>query len=180
VTVRPNRAGLTRVLMAVAATFRAFRRFLCTGQGRWAADKSRRARDRCGSPASRTPRPAADSQRFQDGHHGLDADAAKTAAPSRQPGARSEACRNRHARRNPNHRSVRSETPNSDTATTTPATPCDATAPAPEPAKEPVKAASKRARGDQPVADKLREKCSAAKSLRVFDRKASAPPVEKF
>jgi murein L,D-transpeptidase YcbB/YkuD len=52
-------------------------------------------------------------------------------------------------------------------------------APAVEPAKEPVKAASKVPAADQPVADKLREMVGA-KSLRYFDRKTERAAVEKF
>jgi L,D-transpeptidase YcbB len=61
-------------------------------------------------------------------------------------------------------------------ATTTPAT---ATAPALEPAREPVKAASNVAPADQPVADRIREML-AAKSLRHFDRRNERAAVEKF
>ncbi len=61
-------------------------------------------------------------------------------------------------------------------ATTTPAT---ATAPAVEPAREPVKAASNVAPADQPVADRIREML-AAKSLRHFDRRNERAAVEKF
>jgi murein L,D-transpeptidase YcbB/YkuD len=73
----------------------------------------------------------------------------------------------------------KSETPKSDTAVTTPAAPAPATAAAPEPAKEPVKAASNVPAADQPVADKLREMLGG-KSLRFFDRKAERTAVEKF
>jgi murein L,D-transpeptidase YcbB/YkuD len=62
-------------------------------------------------------------------------------------------------------------------ATTT--TPATATAPAVEPAREPVKAASNVAPADQPVADRIREML-AAKSLRYFDRRNERAAVEKF
>jgi murein L,D-transpeptidase YcbB/YkuD len=67
-----------------------------------------------------------------------------------------------------------------DTATTTAPAPEAVTAtPAPEPAKEPIKAASNVPPADQPVADKLREMLGA-KSLRYFDRKGERAAVEKF
>jgi murein L,D-transpeptidase YcbB/YkuD len=69
-----------------------------------------------------------------------------------------------------------------DTAATPPAatttTPATATAPAVEPAREPVKASSV-APADQPVADRIREML-AAKSLRYFDRRNERAAVEKF
>jgi murein L,D-transpeptidase YcbB/YkuD len=57
--------------------------------------------------------------------------------------------------------------------------PAAGVAPAAEPAKEPVKAASSVPSADQPVADKIKE-LLAAKSLRYFDRKAERTAVEKF
>jgi L,D-transpeptidase YcbB len=66
-----------------------------------------------------------------------------------------------------------------DEATTPAPPPVTAVAPAPEPAKEPVKAASSVAPADQPVADKLRE-MFANKAMRVFDRKAERTAAEKF
>jgi L,D-transpeptidase YcbB len=76
---------------------------------------------------------------------------------------------------------AKNETVKSDTAASTTALPpAAATAtPAPEPAKEPTKAASNVPPADQPVADKLREMLGA-KSLRYFDRKAERAAVEKF
>ncbi|SHK21280.1 Murein L,D-transpeptidase YcbB/YkuD [Bradyrhizobium lablabi] len=82
----------------------------------------------------------------------------------------------------PKNDATKNDATKSDTATTTPAAapPAAATAtPAPEPAKEPTKAASNVPPADQPVADKLREML-AAKSLRYFDRKAERTAVEKF
>jgi murein L,D-transpeptidase YcbB/YkuD len=73
------------------------------------------------------------------------------------------------------------ETKPAETATapadTTP--PAAAAAPATEPAKEPVKAASNVAPADQPVADRLKEMLGA-KSSKYFDRKAERAAVEKF
>ncbi|MFL6793261.1 MAG: L,D-transpeptidase family protein [Bradyrhizobium sp.] len=68
-----------------------------------------------------------------------------------------------------------------DAATVAPAAPAPATATAPaaEPAKEPVKAVSTVPAEDQPVADKLRE-ALGGKSLRYFDRKTERAAVEKF
>jgi L,D-transpeptidase YcbB len=75
----------------------------------------------------------------------------------------------------------KTDSPKSDTATTTTAPPpAAATAtPAPEPAKEPTKAASNVPPADQPVADKVRDMLGA-KSLRYFDRKSERAAVEKF
>jgi L,D-transpeptidase YcbB len=76
--------------------------------------------------------------------------------------------------------STKSDTAKSDTATVAPAEPpAAAAATTPEPAKEPVKAASNVAPTDQPVADKLRD-LIGAKSLRYFDRKGERAAVEKF
>ncbi len=72
------------------------------------------------------------------------------------------------------------DAPKADTAVVAPApTPAPATASTPEPAQEPVKAASNVAPEDQPVADKLRE-VFGAKAQRYFDRKAERAAVEKF
>jgi murein L,D-transpeptidase YcbB/YkuD len=72
------------------------------------------------------------------------------------------------------------DAPKADTAVVAPAqTPAPATASTPEPAKEPVKAASNVAPEDQPVADKMRE-VFGAKAQRYFDRKAERAAVEKF
>ena len=66
----------------------------------------------------------------------------------------------------------------SSTATVTPAAVPAVNAPSPEPAKEPVKAASNVAPDDQPVADKLRE-LVASKAVH-FERKSERAAVEKF
>jgi murein L,D-transpeptidase YcbB/YkuD len=75
----------------------------------------------------------------------------------------------------------KNEAGKSDTATTPTAPLPDAitATPTPEPAKEPIKAASNVPPADQPVADKLREMLGA-KSLRYFDRKGERAAVEKF
>src|SRR5438552_6260213 len=80
-----------------------------------------------------------------------------------------------------NKNDSKNDTGKSDAATTTTAPPPDAVTatPAPEPAKEPTKAASNVPPADQPVADKLREMLGA-KSLRYFDRKGERAAVEKF
>jgi murein L,D-transpeptidase YcbB/YkuD len=69
------------------------------------------------------------------------------------------------------------EAAKNDTATVAPAP--AAAASSPEPAKEPVKAASNVAPDDQPAAEKLRDMI-ASKSVRYFDRKAERAAVEKF
>jgi L,D-transpeptidase YcbB len=75
----------------------------------------------------------------------------------------------------------KNEATTNDTATVAPAQPPAAatTTAAPEPAKEPVQAASNVAPADQPVADRLRD-MMGAKSPRYFDRKAERTAVEKF
>ena len=80
-----------------------------------------------------------------------------------------------------NKNDSKNDTGKSDTATTPTAPPPEAVTatPAPEPAKEPTKAASNVPPADQPVADKLREMLGA-KSLRYFDRKGERAAVEKF
>jgi len=69
--------------------------------------------------------------------------------------------------------------PVADPAKTVASPPPAATATAPEPAKDPVKAASNVPAADQPVADRLRD-LMAAKGARYFDRKAERAAVEKF
>src|SRR4051812_8717442 len=69
--------------------------------------------------------------------------------------------------------------PVADPAKTVASPPPAAAATAPEPAKEPVKAASNVPAADQPVADRLRD-LMASKSARYFDRKAERAAVEKF
>jgi L,D-transpeptidase YcbB len=71
------------------------------------------------------------------------------------------------------------ETSKSDTATVAPAQAPATAAPSPEPATEPVKAASNVPPADQPVADKLHE-MTGGKLPRYFDRKAERTAVEKF
>ena len=72
------------------------------------------------------------------------------------------------------------DAPKADTAVVAPAqTPAPAASSTPEPAKEPIKAASNVAPEDQPVADKLHE-VFGAKAQRYFDRKAERAAVEKF
>jgi L,D-transpeptidase YcbB len=80
-----------------------------------------------------------------------------------------------------NKNDSKTDTGKNDTVTTTTAPGPDAVTatPAPEPAKEPIKAASNVPAADQPVADKLREMLGA-KSLRYFDRKGERAAVEKF
>ncbi len=63
---------------------------------------------------------------------------------------------------------------------TAPAAPAAAsTEPTPQPATEPVKAASNVPEADQPVADKLKD-ILAGRSLRYFERKTERAAVEKF
>ena len=71
------------------------------------------------------------------------------------------------------------ETGKKDDGAIAPPPPATTAAPAAEPAKEPVKAASAVAPADQPVADRLRE-LFGNKSVRVFDRKVERVAAEKF
>lgn len=74
---------------------------------------------------------------------------------------------------------TKSGTTKSDTAATSPAAVPPASTQA-APATEPVKAASNVPAADQPVADKLRDLLTTAKSSHYFDRKAERTTIEKF
>src|SRR5712671_6252545 len=181
-----NRAGFDRVLMAVAATFLAVSATSAMAQSDGprtsAAELAIDAAVPRPEPANLPPPTASD---FKMDATASAPDPAKAAAPGTTanppdpkpaeivtaPAAETKSTET------PTIETPKSETPKSDTAATTPAAP--ATATAPEPAKEPVKAASNVPAADQPVADKLREMLGG-KSLRFFDRKAERTAVEKF
>src|SRR5437870_1466119 len=180
-----NRAGFDRVLMAVAATFLAVSATSALAQSNGPRTSVAELAIDAAVPRpepSNIPPPTADD--FKIDTTASTPDAAKTAAPSetaKAPDPKPAEIVTATAAESKPAEAPKNETPKSDTATTTPATPAPATAtaPAPEPAKEPVKAASNVPAADQPVADKLREMLGG-KSLRLFDRKAERAAVEKF
>lgn len=185
-----NRAGFDRVLIAVAATFLAVSATSAPAQNDGprtsAAELAIDAAVPRPEPANVPPPTASD---FKIDTTASTPDATKTAAPStaapsttaKAPDPKPAEIVTAPAAESKPAEAPNNETPKSDTATTTPATPAPATAtaPAPDPAKEPVKAASNVPAADQPVADKLREMLGG-KSLRTFDRKAERAAVEKF
>ena len=190
-----NRAGFDRVLMAVAATFLAVSATSALAQSdvprTSAAELAIDAAVPRPEPANVPPPTASD---FKMDTTASIPDPVKAAAPSTTanapdlkpaeivtiPSVETKSAETPKTE-TPKTETPTSETPKSDTAATTPSAPAPATvtAPAPEPAKEPVKAASNVPAADQPVADKLREMLGG-KSLRFFDRKAERTAVEKF
>ncbi len=99
-------------------------------------------------------------------------DTAKPEAAKPEP-AKTESAKSEPTQSEP----TQNEPIQSDTATVAPLqAPAVST---PEPAKEPIKAASNVAPADQPVADRLHEMLGG-KSLRYFDRKTERTAVEKF
>jgi murein L,D-transpeptidase YcbB/YkuD len=183
-----NRAGFDRVLMAVAATFLAVSATSALAQSdaprTSAAELAIDAAVPRPEPANVPPPTASD---FKVDATASVPDPAKAAAPGTTANAPdpkpaeivTAPAAETKSTETPTIETPKSETPKSDTAATTPAAPAPATATAPEPAKEPVKAASNVPAADQPVADKLREMLGG-KSLRFFDRKAERTAVEKF
>jgi L,D-transpeptidase YcbB len=189
-----NRAGFDRVLMAVAATFLTMSATSALAQ----ADPVRNSAAELAIDAA-IPRPEPANvppptiNDFKVDATTSAADAAKTDAPKVDtPKATDKAPETKPSdvvtapAADTNKAGASKVEPNkdtnkSDTATTTAAPPPAATTavPAPEPAKEPVKAASNVPPADQPVADRLRE-VLGAKSLRYFDRKAERTAVDKF
>jgi L,D-transpeptidase YcbB len=191
-----NRGGYDRVLMTVAATFLTVSASAVFAQNdaprNSAAELAIDAAVPRPEPANVPPPTAAD---FKLDTPSIDAtQAAEQAAPAmatkpadvatvpiseptRVELAKPEAAKEEANKTEPNNGDVA----NHDTAAAPPAqAPVPAaTASSPEPANEPVKAASNVAAEDQPVADKLRE-AFGAKAQRYFDRKAERATVEKF
>jgi murein L,D-transpeptidase YcbB/YkuD len=159
-----GRAGLDRVLMAVAATFLAVSGTpaLAQNQARSPADLAIDAAIPLPEPANVPPPTVNDFKPDTTASLPDPAKATETAVETRPADT--------------------AAAPASDGKKEEPAAPEPAAAtatPAAEPAKEPVKAASNVAPADQPVADRLRE-LLAAKSSKYFDRKAERSAVEKF
>ena len=187
-----NRAGYDRVLMTVAATF-----LTVSASSAWAQNDAPRssaaelAIDAAvprPEPANVPPPTAADFKPDTTSPDATKADAttapATTAtkpadvatAPTAEP-AKAEPAKEEANKAEPGN----GEAAKNDTATVTPvqAPAPAAAASSPEPAREPVKAASNVAPDDQPTADKLRDMI-ASKSVHYFDRKAERAAVEKF
>jgi len=176
-----NRAGFDRVLMAVAATFLAVS---ATSALAAQSDTPRASAAELAIDAA-VPRPEpANVPPPAPGDFKTDAtasvpDAAKAteSKATESKATESKATEPKATEPKPAEIVTAPAAKTDDTATTPPA--ATATAPAAEPAKEPVKAASNVAPADQPVADKLRDMLGG-KSLRYFDRKAERAAVEKF
>jgi L,D-transpeptidase YcbB len=157
-----GRAGFDRVLMAVAATFLAVSAtsVLAQDQARSAADLAIDAAVPLPEPANVPPPTVNDFK--PDTTASVSDPATAIEKPVETAGAPA------------------GDNKKDEPAATTTTEPAAATAaPAAEPAKEPVKAASNVAPADQPVADRLRE-LLGAKSSKYFDRKAERAAVEKF
>jgi L,D-transpeptidase YcbB len=197
------RAGYDRVLMTVAATFLTVSASSAFAQNvaprNSAAELAIDAAVPRPEPANVPPPTAADFKLDTPSADAAKTDAAKTdatraaeqAAPATKPAdaatvpiseptkieaAKPEAAKQEATKTEPGN----NDAAKNDTATVAPAqSPAPAAAASsPEPAKEPVKAASNVATEDQPVADKLRE-AFGAKAQRYFDRKAERAAVEK-
>ena len=194
-----NRRGYDRVLMTVAATFltvsasSAFAQDVAPRNS--AAELAIDAAVPRPEPANVPPPTAAD---FKLDTPSADATkSAEQAAPATKPAdvatapiseptkvetAKPEATKQEATKTEPGRNdAAKNDAAKTDTAIVAPAqAPAPAaTAASPEPAKDPVKAASNVAAEDQPVADKLRE-AFGAKAQRYFDRKAERTAVDKF
>src|SRR5271155_4038934 len=185
-----NRAGYDRVLMTVAATFltvsasSAFAQDVAPRNS--AAELAIDAAVPRPEPANVPPPTAADFKLDTPSVDATKTDATKAAEqaapppnpadvatvpisePTKIDAAKPEAAKQEATKTEPG----KNDDAKNETATVAPAQ-------SPEPAKEPVKAASNVAAEDQPVADKLRE-AFGAKAQRYFDRKAERTSVEKF
>src|SRR6266481_1697569 len=184
-----SRAGFDRVLMTVAATFLTVSATSALAQ----ADPPRSSAAELAIDAA-IPRPEpVNLPPPAIGDFKLDTTASVPNAPGTQaPNATEPKTTEKPAETKPaevvtapaadtNKNDSKKDSGKNDTATTPTAPPPEAVTatPAPEPAKEPTKAASNVPPADQPVADKLREMLGA-KSLRYFDRKAERAAVDKF
>src|ERR1700737_1963833 len=176
-----NRAGVDRVLMAVAATFLTVSAPSAIAQGYQARNSAAELAIDAAIPRpepANVPPPTINDFKLDSATpapDGAKVEAPKTTeqAPETNPSTVVTA---------PPADTNKADANKNDTATTAPA-PAAATAAAPasvtppaaapaaEPAREPVKAASNVPPADQPVADKLRD-ILGAKTLRYFDRKA--------
>jgi murein L,D-transpeptidase YcbB/YkuD len=195
-----NRAGYDRVLMTVAATFltvsasSAFAQDVAPRNS--AAELAIDAAVPRPEPANVPPPTAADFKLDTPSVDATKTDttkAAEQAAPATKPAdvatvpisepTKFEAAKPEAAKQEATktEEPAKNDAAKNDTAAVAPAqSPAPAAAASsPEPAKEPVKAASNVATEDQPVAEKLRE-AFGSKAQRYFDRKAERTAVEKF
>jgi len=193
-----NRAGFDRVLMAVAATFLTASAPSALAQG----DQVRNSAAELAIDAA-IPRPEPanvppptindfklDSAAPAPAAAKVEAPKTTEQAPQASPSTvvtappadtnKADANKNDTATTAPAPAAATAAAPASVAAPAAVTAPAAATAaPAAEPAREPVKAASNVPPADQPVADKLRD-ILGAKTLRYFDRKAERTAVEKF
>src|SRR6266566_6001576 len=184
-----NRAGFDRVLMTVAATFLTVSATSALAQ----ADPARSSAAELAIDAA-IPRPEPanlppptiddfklDATASVPNAPGTDAPIATEPKTTEKPAETKPAELVTAPAADTNKNDSKNDTGKSDTATTPTAPPPEAVTatPAPEPPKEPAKAASNVPPADQPVADRLREMLGA-KSLRYFDRKGERAAVEKF
>src|SRR5947207_203837 len=188
-----NRAGFDRVLMTVAATFLTVAATSALAQANPARSSAAELAIDAAIPRpepANLPPPTIDD--FKLDTTASVPNARGTDAPNATEPKTTEKTTEKPAETKPaelvtapaadtNKNDSKNDTGKSDTATTPTAPPPEAVTatPAPEPAKEPTKAASNVPPADQPVADKLREMLGA-KSLRYFDRKGERAAVEKF
>src|SRR5436190_696969 len=189
-----NRAGFDRVLMTVAATFLTVAATSALAQANPARSTAAELAIDAAIPRpepANLPPPTIDD--FKLDTTASVPNAPGTDAPNATEPKTTEKTTEKPAETKPaelvtapaadtNKNDSKNDTGKSDTATTPTAPPPEAVTatPAPEPAKEPTKAAASNVPpADQPVADKLREMLGA-KSLRYFDRKAERAAVERF
>src|SRR5437773_7061116 len=183
-----SRSGFDRVLMTVAATFLAVSTTSAMAQDPGRSSAAELAIDAAiprPEPANLPP-PTIDDFKLDTtasvpNAPGTDAPIATEPKTTENPAETKPAELVTAPAADTNKNDSKNDTGKSDTATTPTAPPPEAVTatPAPEPAKEPTKAASNVPPADQPVADKLREMLGA-KSLRYFDRKGERAAVEKF
>jgi L,D-transpeptidase YcbB len=191
-----NRAGFDRVLMAVAATFFTVSATSGFAQGdqvrNSAAELAIDAAIPRPEPANLPP-PTINDFKLDSATpapEAAKAEAPKTTEQAPQPSTvvtappadtnKADADKNDTVTTAPAPAAATAAAPASVAAPAAVTAPAAATAaPAAEPAREPVKAASTVPPADQPVADKLRD-ILGAKTLRYFDRKAERAAVEKF
>jgi L,D-transpeptidase YcbB len=184
-----NRAGFDRVLMAVAATFLTVSATSALAQSdpprNSAAELAIDAAVPRPEPANVPPPTASDfksdtTATIPSAPTASAPDAAKVTQKAEETKP-ADAVPAPAADTNKAADTSKTDTPKSDTAATTPASPPAAAAatPAAEPAEQPVNATSNVPPADQPVADRLRD-LVGAKSSHYFDRKAERAAVEKF
>ena len=170
-----DRAGFDRVLMAVAATFLTMSATAAVAQGDVARSSAAELAIDAAIPRpepANVPPPTANDFKPVDAAAAPEAakPGAATTTEAKAPNAKTpDNAAEKAAEAKPAVAAPAADSSKSETAT----------APATEPSREPIKAASTVPPADQPVADRLREMLSA-KSSRYFERKAERAAVEKF